>query len=640
MKLAMSRLDIMVCVRELKNAIGAGVENVYEMDGSILLSLRREGAPVLIICERGRRISLTSRRPRAPKVPGPFAMLLRKHLRGSVLSGIEQPDLERVVLLEFSGDEKRTLVVELFGSGNFILCDGSGTIIHPYRAEIRRGRAIRAGERYSLPRGPGLDPSALGAAELRASMKGAPDLVRALAVNLGLGGPLAEEVCARAGIARGATPSSLSDDDLRALAEALSGMLAASPSPRIVYENGKPVDVVPFEFRTHLGRETKAFSSFNEALDEYFTELAVRSSAERAAKRLEEETERLRRRLAEEQESYSRLYERSVEMKRKADLISVKHQFVDGVLEEVRGVLRRAGHEGAMEEIKRAAGSGSWWAAAVKGVRKSGEAVIELGGEQISLDVGVNAFRNASRYYEEYKRFAEKAIGARRAMERTAAELDRLMSEGLPAPQPVPRERMWFERYRWAISSGGFLMLGGRDEKTNSEIVRKRMGPRDIYLHAEIRGAPHVIIRSEGREVPEDDVREAAEFAAMHSRAWGEGVGALKVFWVRADQVSGRAPSGMYLPKGSFMVIGERNYVEVPLRAGVGVVNLGGREVPVCGPVSAVRRHSRIFVEIFPGETKRRDAARMIAERMAAAGFEVALQDVERVLPPGGCRVI
>lgn len=640
MKLAMSRLDIMVCVRELKNCIGARVERIYEADGTIVIIMRKEGRRLSIVCEMGRRVSLAGRPPKAPRNPTPFAMLLRKHLRNSVLAGVEQPELERVVLFEFSGEERRFLAVELFGRGNAVLCDGSMRIIHPYRSEAWRGRALSAGEAYSLPQGPRLRPGSMEVGEFRRLAEGAPDLVRALAVNLGLGGTIAEEVCARAGIGRGAGISGLSDEQVRAVLGAISGLFTCEAEPRIVYDDGKPVDVLPCGFRIYIGRESRAFPTFNEALEEYFSRLAESAAAERARRRLEAEVERLRRRLAEEQASYSRLYERSVEMKRKADLIAVKHQFVDGLIEEVRALLRRTGPRGFMEGVRAAASSGEWWAAAVRRMGGSGKVVVEISGEEIALDPGMSAFRNASRYYEEYKRLAEKSVGARRAMERTASELDRLMREGLSAFGPRPEGRLWFERYRWAISSSGFLILAGRDRKTGSELVTRRMGPGDIYLHAEMGGAPHVIMRSGGKEVGEDDVREAAEFAAMHSGAWGKGMGSIRVFWVRADQVSRRAPSGMYLPKGSFMITGERRYVDVPLRAAVGVVGLEGRELVMCGPVSAVRKHSSAVIEILPGWTERRIAAEEIRKRLAERGFDFPAEEVERVMPPGGCRIL
>jgi predicted ribosome quality control (RQC) complex YloA/Tae2 family protein len=78
-------------------------------------------------------------------------------------------------------------------------------------------------------------------------------------------------------------------------------------------------------------------------------------------------------------------------------------------------------------------------------------------------------------------------------------------------PRPRPRE----------LVIGGFQVLVGRSARENDELVR-RARPHDLWLHA--RGVPgaHVIVRTDGRPVPERVLRRAAELAAWHSQARGE----------------------------------------------------------------------------------------------------------------------
>ena len=52
------------------------------------------------------------------------------------------------------------------------------------------------------------------------------------------------------------------------------------------------------------------------------------------------------------------------------------------------------------------------------------------------------------------------------------------------------RESKWYERYRWFITSDGFLAIGGRDASSNSAIIRKYLTEQDLVFHAEI-PAPH-----------------------------------------------------------------------------------------------------------------------------------------------------
>jgi len=136
MKLSMTSLDIMVCVRELKNAIGARVDKVYEIDGVFVLEMRVPDKGRLdLLIEPGRRVHLTSMKYKFPKRPTMYAMLLRKYLENARLVDVEQPDFERILELRFRGRGEYVVIAELFGAGNLVLCDGEKKIIHPYRSE-------------------------------------------------------------------------------------------------------------------------------------------------------------------------------------------------------------------------------------------------------------------------------------------------------------------------------------------------------------------------------------------------------------------------------------------------------------------------------------------------------------------------
>jgi len=629
----------MVCVRELKNAIGHRVENIYEVDGAVILRLRskeRERQDLLI--QPGCRIHLTAMAYRAPKQPSSFAMLLRKHLENAEISGVSQPDLERIVEIKFSGAEERILIAEIFGEGNIILCDSKKIIIQPYRTAVWKHRALKAGEPYLYPPGIGADLLGLDAAGLKEKLGSAQDIVRGLAVNLGLGGPLAEEICARASVPKGLRLDEITGKELDSVLGAVRGFFSLELAPSIVFEEGKPVDVTPFDFKTHLGKEVKRFCSFNEALDEYFSTIAVMAESERQRKAYEKKMEKLLRRQSDQQLQFGSLYKKSSESKRKADLIAIHHLQIDEARQTLDRLRRERGWQGALEALQKAKERGESWALPIKNVNfKERKIEVELAGQTMELDLRASAFENATRYYKEYRDLAEKAAGARRALEQTEHELE-LLKAGAPQHEVSPPKRRkpkWFERYRWFVSSDGFLVIGGRDASGNAEIVEKHMEPNDRYLHAEIIGAPHVVIKSAGREIPEITLIEAAEFAAMHSRAWREGLGSLDVYWALPEQVSKKAPSGTYLPKGSYIIQGKKNLLKVPVRAAVGVMSIDGDQVVVCGPRSAVEKHSKVVVEIYPGSRKKSELAREIQVKFRTEGIEVPVEEIERALPPG-----
>lgn len=640
MKLSMSSVDIMVCVRELKNAIGARVDKVYELDGVFLLRLRSQEGRQDLLLEPGSRAHLTSREYKPPKKPSPYAMFLRKHMTNAQLVAVEQPDLERVLEFKFRGQEERVLILELFGKGNLVLCDPQLDIIQPYRVEVWRHRVLRSRERYVLPPRKGVDIRELDVQGLSRALGEAPDVVRALAINLNVGGSLAEEICARAAVAKSRKPSELLEQELTAITQSIESLLTQEPAARIVYEDSKPLDVLPFDFKTHVGKHAKRFDSFNEALDEYFSTLVVTSAAEKQRKHFEGGLSRLRRRLAEQEEHFADLYAKSSDAKRKADLAAIYHVQINDAMSRL-GELRRArGWQAAIGAIAEAKEAGEPWANAVRKVYPKGAKVeFELACQRVILDLRLSAFENASRLYGQYKKSVEKAAGAKDAMEQTRRELEGLLTTGVPELEvPAPRKRRkpkWFEQYRWFISSDDMLVIGGRDAKTNREVVEKHMEPGDRYLHADIVGAPHVVIKTVGKEVPETTLREAAEFAAMHSRAWREGLGAVDIYWVMPEQVSKRAPAGTYLAKGAYMIRGKRNFLKVPVKGAVGVVTVDGEQLVACGPSSAIEKHSRVVVEVVPGKMKKSELAREVRARLKATGLDVSIDEVERALPPG-----
>jgi predicted ribosome quality control (RQC) complex YloA/Tae2 family protein len=76
-----------------------------------------------------------------------------------------------------------------------------------------------------------------------------------------------------------------------------------------------------------------------------------------------------------------------------------------------------------------------------------------------------------------------------------------------------------FQRY---LSSDGLQILCGMSDKSNDGLLRIYGSSRHLWLHARDFPGSHVLILSNGREVPERSLREAAVIAAYHSQGRGE----------------------------------------------------------------------------------------------------------------------
>ncbi len=228
---------------------------------------------------------------------------------------------------------------------------------------------------------------------------------------------------------------------------------------------------------------------------------------------------------------------------------------------------------------------------------------------EIELKIDLSAGENARMYFDRAKKLEEKV---RRAKER-------MKEKGVEKKRGKERKKEWYEKFYWSFTSGGRLIIGGRDARTNREVL-KRMEKNDLFFHADLHGAPHVILK-DGKNASEEEIREAAIFAGCFSSAWKRNLSLVPVYWVYPDQVSLSPPSGEYLPRGAVMIYGKRNYLEVELKLAVcpGFV----------GAESAARKRCNRYVLIVPGEERDRRRLEEILDT----------KDIPP-LPPGGFEIL
>ncbi|RYP86182.1 hypothetical protein DL769_000794 [Monosporascus sp. CRB-8-3] len=189
----------------------------------------------------------------------------------------------------------------------------------------------------------------------------------------------------------------------------------------------------------------------------------------------------------------------------------------------------------------------------------------------IDINLGLSPWGNAREYYAERKVAAVKQektvmqseIALKSAEQKIAAELKKGLKLEKPTLQPI-RRQMWFEKFTWFISSDGYVVLGGKDASQNEMLYRRYLRKGDIYVHADLHGAASVIIKNNPKTpdapIPPSTLSQAGSLAVCSSSAW-DSKAVMSAWWVNADQVSKSAPTGEYLPTGSFMVRGKKNFL-------------------------------------------------------------------------------
>jgi len=612
----MSSFDVLAVVRELQALVGGYVDKVYQREDELVLKVNVPGAGRREVYARVGKWLCLRELPEKPETPPPFAATLRAHLDNAKITAVEQRGFERIVT--FSFDRGTRLIFELFGKGNVVLADADQALA-VFRRAAFRDRAIAPGTPYDFPP-PTPDPFAMSHDAFAAAVVAAKgSLVKALAAGLNLGGTYAEELCLRAAVERTKKASDPKDDGLARIHDALREIhrqIRESPRPQVVLENGVPSDVTPVPLRLHESLERREFPTFSEALAFYLDHApAVQPVA------VDEGTAKLRRRLEEQEASLRSLRDEEVRAEALAQLVYAHYAAFDDLIRRAKeGALAVEGQVLAVDPKRHV-------------VRVAvGDAV------ELDLEWTRDVAGNAQVLYERKKDARAKAVKVADAIEDTRRELaraEKVAAKAVARPKVKATKAFWFEAYRWFVSSEGFLVIGGRDAKTNDAIVKKHLKDGDRYVHADVHGAPSCVVKR-GSEAGEATLREACAFALAWSKAWSAGLASGSAYWVLPEQVSKQAESGEYVARGAWVIRGKRNYVHgIPVRAAVGEIEHEGHRKVMAGPVETISGRSSRYVVIEPGDEAKESLARRLA-----AGFGVPIEEVSRVLPPGKVRVV
>jgi predicted ribosome quality control (RQC) complex YloA/Tae2 family protein len=420
--------------------------------------------------------------------------------------------------------------------------------------------------------------------------------------------------------------NALTNPEVSAIFDSLQSLLLTLSSfkmdPRIVLaEDGGFLDVGPFRLKRYEAFKSQSFSSFNEALDDFYVKVtaAEKAAASTRVDELQREAERLKRVIAEQEQALREAEGKGERDKRIGDVIYAHSSELQALLDKFSAAKREGKDWNAIvSEALTAKRSGRTPEAFVESFDARNLAVnVCVDDLRFSVNLRRTLFENAAEFYERGKKAKQKSAGASTALEesrRELAEIEKKIREAEALKRTGPMKAMeelakrrveskeWYEKFRWFTSSDGFLVVAGKDAVSNEVLVKKHAEPDDVVFHADVTGAPFVVVKTGGKELGEQALREAGEFAAAFSRAWREGFGSADVYWVKPEQLSKSGPSGEYVPHGAFAVSGKRNWMRnMPLKLAVGVV-ADGEVRFVGGPLEAVKAKAKAYVTIGPGD--------------------------------------
>lgn len=533
--MALDGVFLRLVKNELAPLIGGRVEKIHQPSREeLLFGIRTRNGAYKLLFNTGAgtaRVHITHEEIENPKVPPMFCMFMRKHLSSGKLIDIRQDGFERILYFDFDsanemGDICRlTLAVEIMGRhSNLILINSEGKIIDSIKRvgqDMSAVRMVLPGMTYTLPpkeqRLSLLDNTD---EEICAEVKKYPKLSLPKAIMKAVEG--ISPVFAREAeffTARGSelVVENMTDNDFDRLAFYLKKTAGEIRNGENKFTILKTKDGLLKDFcfapiNQYGGlMVTKTMDSPSEVLDYFFSErdrtARMKQRAQDLFRLLVNTSERIARRTANQREELKECAERE-KLKKYGDLLMAN--------------LYRIEKGQGIAEVE------DYYEPDCRTVK-------------IPLDKRLTPSQNAQRYYREYRKAdtAEKKLRelieegeeelayidsvfdslTRAASENDIIQLRLELAEqgyvksskmkGKP-PKSLPPIKF--------ISSDGFEIRVGRNNKQNDKLTCKESEKLDIWLHTQGITGSHTVISCHGENPPDKTIEEAAIIAAYHSK--------------------------------------------------------------------------------------------------------------------------
>lgn len=562
--------------------------------------------------------------------PNRLLKRLRSDLLRLKLKKIKQIGSERIAYFTFEGFGKEfVLVGEFFGDGNILLCNNDMKILALQHSIDVRHRKLRVGLEYAQPPKSGLDIFNMSESDFD-DLK-TTDLVAGkwFGRTLGLPKKYVEGIFGNANIDSKKVGNLLTHDEIKKILETTKKIVSDVTSGKhdaIIVRNEK-TEVLPLKLGKLEGEITNV-NSFIEGLDTVFTGDLVEKGKSIQSSGSDKKIKELQTQISEQEKAIETVKERSKNITNVANSLFEMVSRGTISLEDISAQETLASHN-------------------VKLVNEKGISLIVIQDEKIKINIKASLQSIASVLFDEAKKQSGAISSIEEVKAKTKKKLEKLQNKTESERDTILvseiRKKSWYERYRWFFTSDGFLVIGGRDAASNSAVVRKHLGKNDKIFHGDIHGSPFFILK-DAKDAPDTSMNEVAHATVCFSRAWKEGMYGVSAYWVNPEQVKKSAPSGEFLPKGSFSIEGQRNFINsANLKLAVGIIPQEDDYVLTCGPPETIKKNSICYAIIEPHGSEMVDAAKKIRVEFSKIYEEItkkiSLDDFVRVLPAGQSQI-
>lgn len=474
-------------------------------------------------------IYLTEGNKPSPMTAPNFCMLLRKHINNGRITKIWQPKLERIIHFEIEhldelGDLcKKELIVEIMGKhSNIIFCNEDGTIIDSIKhvsSQMSSVREVLPGRTYFIPDTmEKSDPLSVSFAEFQRVLTEKPmPLSKAVYTSFtGISPVVAEEICYLSGIDSSLTPRELSEDLLTHLYRQFTlyfeEVSAGHFSPAIYYHGAEPKEFSALPL-THFSQYIrKEYDSISRLLEDYYAE-------KNTLTRIRQKSVDLRRVVQTALERNRKKYD--LQAKQLRDTENREKFKVYGELIHTYGYNLEPG-------------------------AKKLEALNYYTNEMITipLDSTKTPQENALKYFEKYNKQKRTFEALTSLIEETRDDISYLESVSNALDIALSEDdltqikeeliesgyiRRKFTKKKVKItskpfhylSSDGYHIYVGKNNLQNEELTFHFASGNDWWFHAKGIPGSHVIVKTNGEELPDRTFEEAGKLAAYYSKNRG-----------------------------------------------------------------------------------------------------------------------
>lgn len=525
-------------VKEIENKIlGGRVGKIHQPEeDEIILNIYNNGENYKLLLSSNSsnpRIHFTNTQKQNPQEPPLFVMVLRKHLSGGIVLNIEQYKMDRIIFIDISAlDElglptKKRLIIEIMGRhSNIILVnhDNNKIIdsINKVSIDKSRFRQILPGLEYSLPPGQEkINPLDLKEDVFYKKFHDNPPNIlisKFFYTNyMGLSPMISEEIALRADIDSKNMISTLNENEKTRLYNEFSKIILDIDNneyhPMLVTKHNGGYSAFYTLDLKQFNNEDKVYNeSMSEVLDIFYTKndkinrinqksndikKSVQTNLDRAINKLIKQKEELVE--SKDREKY-KIY---------ADLISANLHLIKE--KGIKSVELQNFYSENMDILK------------------------------VPLNEKFDANKNAQLYYKKYSRLKNAENLLTTKIEDTQGDIDyleniltsldnstevnnleeikdELIAEGYIKNRKKKNQKTIKTKPYHYISSEGYNIYVGKNNRQNDELTMKFANKNDIWLHVQNMPGSHVIIRNDRNEITDKVIKEASILAAYYSK--------------------------------------------------------------------------------------------------------------------------